>query len=463
MTTYAIILASGSGSRYGSGVPKQFIKIAGKTLLEHTVEIFEAAQNIDRVILIIPREYRKLTEEILLYGSYKKIYKILNGGKSRKESSYIGIMSIEDNDGYVFIHDCARPFLTLEIIDRCQQALQTYDAVDVAIPTSDTILELDSHNVITSIPNRNRLRRGQTPQCFKLSLIKKAHEYFRDNDNFTDDCGLVIESGFAKVFVVEGAEENFKITYPQDIVLADKLLQIRQTKAPHSQLGDLKDKVIVCFGASSGIGECIAQIATEYGGIVHGTSLTLGCDIGNFSEVSRYLKMVYAQHGRIDFVINCAAILEMGSIEHRNLADIYREIQINFLGSIHVVKAAIPYLKKNVKSSIALFTSSSYTRGRAMYGVYSSCKAAIVNLGQALSEELRSDRININIINPQRTATPMRYKNFGNEPKHSLLDPRIVALSTLHTLLSDLNGQIVDVRLDGEVGGGGGFPANNQD
>lgn len=89
-----------------------------------------------------------------------------------------------------------------------------------------------------------------------------------------------------------------------------------------------------------------------------------------------------------------------------------------------------------------------------MYGVYSSCKAAIVNLGQALSEELRSDRININIINPQRTATPMRYKNFGNEPKHSLLDPRIVALSTLHTLLSDLNGQIIDVRLDGEVGGG---------
>lgn len=149
-------------------MPKQFIKIAGKTLLEHTVEIFEAAQNIDRVILIIPREYRKLTEEILLHGSYKKIYKILNGGKSRKESSYIGIMSIEDNDGYVFIHDCARPFLTLEIIDRCQQALQTYDAVDVAIPTSDTILELDSHNVITSIPNRNRLRRGQTPQCFKL-------------------------------------------------------------------------------------------------------------------------------------------------------------------------------------------------------------------------------------------------------------------------------------------------------
>lgn len=72
MTTYAIILASGSGSRYGSGVPKQFIKIAGKTLLEHTVEIFEAAQNIDRVILIIPREYRKLTEEMLLYGSYKK-------------------------------------------------------------------------------------------------------------------------------------------------------------------------------------------------------------------------------------------------------------------------------------------------------------------------------------------------------------------------------------------------------
>ena len=467
MKTYAIILASGNGLRYGGSIPKQFTKIAGKTLLEHTIEIFELAQDIDKIIVVISKEYRGFVEEILLRHSYKKIYKILNGGTSRKESSYIGITSIEENDGYVFIHDCVRPFLSLEIISRCKQALKIYDAVDVAIPAADTIIEIDSTNVITQIPKRENLRRGQTPQCFKISLIKKAHALFRDNDDFTDDCGLVLKSKMAQIFVVEGAEENIKITYPQDMVVADKLLQMRQTKVPQSHLENLKDKVVVCFGASSGIGKCIAQIALDYGGIVCKTSLSLGCDVSDFKAVTEYFSAVYSQHGRIDFVINCAAVLEMGNVECRNMIDIQKEIQVNFLGSIHIVKAAIPYLSKNTESSIALFTSSSYTRGRAMYGIYSACKAAVVNLGQALSEELRSKNINVNIINPQRTATPMRYRNFGKESRESLLSPDIVALSTLHTLLSDLNGQVIDVRLDSknysmnrktQRGGGGVIP-----
>ena len=456
MKTYAVILASGSGSRYGYGVPKQFAKIAGKTILEHTIEIFEYAKEIDRTIVVVPQEYRIFVEEIILRNAYKKIYKILNGGHSRKESSYIGVMSIKDRDGYVFIHDCARPFLSLEIIMRCKEALKYHDAIDVAIPTTDTIIVLDSKNRIANIPKRENLRRGQTPQCFKLSLIKKAHSLFRHSDDFTDDCGLIVASGLAKVFVVDGVEENMKITYPQDMILADKLLQMRQAKVPQSILGNLKNKVLVCFGASSGIGECIAKIASDYGGIVCKTSLSLGCDVSDFRAVQEYISKIYMQHNRIDFVVNCAAVLEMGLLEHRNMSDIQQEIATNFLGSIHVVKASIPYLAKNTKSSIALFTSSSYTRGRAMYGIYSSQKAAIVNLGQALSEELHSKNIHVNIINPQRTATPLRYKNFGKESKESLLDPNVVALATLHTLLSDLNGQVIDVRLDTPTSGGGG-------
>ena len=458
MKTYAIILASGSGSRYGHSVPKQFAKIAGKTILEHTIEIFEYAKEIDRTIVVVPQEYRIFVEDIILRNAYKKIYKILNGGNSRKESSYIGVMSIEDSDGYVFIHDCARPFLSPELIVRCREALRHHDAIDVAIPTADTIITLDSKSRIANIPKRENLRRGQTPQCFKLSLIKKAHSLFRYSDDFTDDCGLIVASGLAEVFVVDGMEENMKITYPQDMILADKLLQMRQAKVSQSMLENLKNKVLICFGASSGIGECIAKIASDHGGIVCKTSLSLGCDVSDFRVVQEYISKIYAQYNRIDFVVNCAAVLEMGLLEHRNIADIQQEIATNFLGSIHVIKASIPYLAKNTKSSIALFTSSSYTRGRAMYSIYSSQKAAIVNLGQALSEELHSKGIHVNIINPQRTATPLRYKNFGKEPKESLLDPNIVALATLHTLLSDLSGQVIDVRLDTPQlrGGGGG-------
>ncbi len=112
LTNYGIILASGSGTRYSSDIPKQFVKIAGKTVLEHTIDIFEKNERIDNIILVITPEYRHFAEEIILKNKFKKIIKILNGGNTRKESSYIGISSIVEKEANVIIHDCARPFLS---------------------------------------------------------------------------------------------------------------------------------------------------------------------------------------------------------------------------------------------------------------------------------------------------------------------------------------------------------------
>ena len=135
----------------------------------------------------------------------------------------------------------------------------------------------------------------------------------------------------------------------------------------------------------------------------------------------------------------------MGKLAERPIDDIREEIETNYIGSINVAKASIPYLKQT-KGCILLFASSSYTRGRALYSTYSSSKAGIVNLVQALSEELSADGIRINTINPERTATPMRFKVFGKEPEGSLLLPEKVAEVSLKTLLSDLTGQVIDVR-----------------
>ena len=143
MKNYSIILASGSGSRYGSDIPKQFVKIAGKTILEHTIEIFEKAKEIDEIFVIITPEYRHFAEEILVKNNFKKVSKLLNGGAIRKESSYIGISAVEEDEANVIIHDCARPFLTQKIISDCIEALKKYDAIDVAIPSADTIIEID--------------------------------------------------------------------------------------------------------------------------------------------------------------------------------------------------------------------------------------------------------------------------------------------------------------------------------
>ena len=445
MKNYGIILASGTGSRYKNDVPKQFVKIAGKTILEHTIEIFEKAEDIAEVILVITPEYRHFAEEILLKNNYKKITKLLNGGETRKDSSFIGINSIEDDEANVIIHDCARPFLTQQIISDCIEALKEHDAIDVAIPATDTIVEVEN-NIIKNVPKRANLRMGQTPQCFKLSLIKKAHELAKNSQDFTDDCGLIIKYNLADVYVVEGSTENIKVTYPSDIFMADRLFQIRSTLGPEDgNLEDIKNKVLVVFGGTSGIGECTINIAKEHSAKTYAYSIQNGCDVSSYEQVEKALKEVFKKEGKIDYVMNTAGILRMGKLAERNIEEIQQDINVNYVGSVNVAKASIPYLKET-KGCLLMFASSSYTRGRSMYSTYSSTKAGIVNLAQALAEELVSDNIRVNVINPERTATPMRFKVFGNEPEGSLLSPEKVAEKSIKVLLSDLTGQVVDVR-----------------
>ena len=446
MKNIAIILASGTGSRYGNDLPKQFVKIAGKTILEHTIEIFENAKEIDEVFVVITPEYRHFAEEILIRNNYKKIKKLLNGGITRKESSYIGISAIENFEANVIIHDCARPFLTHKIITDCIEALKIYNAVDVAIPSADTIIKVDENNVIQNIPKRSTLKRGQTPQCFKLSTIKKAHELSKNDSNFTDDCGLIVKYNLGDVYVVEGDVENIKVTYPSDIFMADRLFQIRSATQPDEQnIEEIEDKIIVIFGGTSGIGECTALLAREYGAKVFTASSSTGCNIVDYNSVENFLKDVFEKTQRIDYVVNTAGVLRMGKLTERKIEDIQEDVNINYIGSINIAKASIPYLKKS-KGALQLYASSSYTRGRALYSTYSSTKAAIVNLAQALAEELACDDIRVNVINPERCATPMRLKAFGKEAEDSLLMPQKVAEASLKTLLSNLTGQVIDVR-----------------
>ena len=212
MKTYGIILASGRSERFGGDIPKQFTLINGKTVLEHSLDAFEKNQHIDNIILVITPEYLENAQKIVTDNNYKKVFKILKGGKTRKESSKIAVESIDENEANVFIHDCARPFVSQKIIDDCIEALLENDAVCVAIPATDTIVEVQN-GIIEQIPQRDKMWQAQTPQCFKLSVIKKAHELIINDNNFTDDSGLVVKYGLAKVIIVEGSKKNLKITF----------------------------------------------------------------------------------------------------------------------------------------------------------------------------------------------------------------------------------------------------------
>jgi len=450
---YAVILASGSSQRLQSlRTVKQFAKIAGKTILEHTLDVFEKNENIDEIVVVTQSAYVDFCQELISRSGFKKVKKVLIGGKTRQESSSIGISSLggEDSDN-VLIHDAVRPFVTSEIINNCILALEKYGAVDVAIDSADTIVKINEKNIIEDIPKRAFLKRGQTPQCFKLGIIKKAHKLAQQEDylEVTDDCGLVKNFNLCDIFIVDGSDSNIKITYPLDIDIADKIFQLRSYDIPNTNLSNLKNKVLVVFGASKGIGLDTIEIAKRYGAKTYGFSRTNGVNVSKIDEVQKALKEVYEKEGKIDFVVNTAGILKMGSLEARDIEDIQAEIAINYLGSVNVLKESIPFLKQT-KGGFLLFASSSYTRGRANYSIYSSTKAALVNLVQAVSVEHINDGIKINIINPERTATPMRFENFGNEPKETLLDSKSVALATLMTVLSDLSGQVINVTMDKE-------------
>lgn len=225
MKNIAIILASGTGERFGENIPKQFYQFEGKTLLEHAIDAFEKNKNIDEIILVTNPKFRDLAENILNKNDYKKITKVLNGGKTRVESSYIGTSEAPE-EANVLIHDAVRAFVTQKIIDDNIEALKKYEAVGTAIESVDTIIQVDENNVITAIPPRKFLKRVQTPQSFRANLIKKAHELaLKDkNTSFTDDCGLILRYNLAPIHIVDGDEINLKITQKNDLNIIKNML-----------------------------------------------------------------------------------------------------------------------------------------------------------------------------------------------------------------------------------------------
>lgn len=456
MRTVGVVLAGGVGARVGLTVPKQMVKIAGRTILEHTVAAMLASPLIDELIVMITPGWSEQVAT-LLGSRYDRLTRILEGGATRNETTSRVIHALGDDDCKVILHDAVRPLLDARIIADCVSALDTFGAVDVVIPSADTIVEVGPDGIITAIPDRGRLRRGQTPQAFHLSVLRAAYDKARQDESFaaTDDCSVVLRYlPEIPIATVAGAEHNLKVTHPVDLFIADKLFQLASGTAPwlssdQARAEALRGRTIVVLGGSYGIGAEIAQLAHDAGANVaaHGRSTT-GVHVEDAEHLRQTLAVTAEEFGQVDAVILTAGVLRMGRIHEASEEEVAETIGVNYLAPVHVARAAYPYLRRS-RGHLLYFTSSSYTRGRENYALYSSTKAAVVNLTQALSEEWADQGIKVNVVNPERTATPMRSQAFGIEPPGTLLSAAEVAMTALDIVASDLTGLVFDVRRDG--------------
>jgi 2-C-methyl-D-erythritol 4-phosphate cytidylyltransferase len=449
--------------------PKQLLKIAGKPILEHTIAVFDESPAIDEIIVLMAPGWVPEAVDIVRKAGFRKVSTVLSGGTTRNETTMIALDWVGDREYNVLFHDAVRPMLSQRIISDCVEALGSYEAVDVAIPSADTIIEVQD-GVITSVPAREQMRRGQTPQAFRASTIRSAYERAAKDPAFTatDDCSVVLRyRPDVPIYVVEGSQRNIKVTYPIDVFLADQLFRLGSHPSPQPQSASvyaerMKGRTLVVFGGSYGIGAEIADVARRMGAVVFPFSRSqTGTAVQDLGSVQTALARAFEETGRIDYVVVTAGVLHRSELTESSEQVVRESIDVNLTGPVFVAQASAQYLAET-SGHLLLFTSSSYTRGRAGYSLYSSTKAAVVNLTQALAEEWKELGIRVNCINPERTSTPMRTSAFGAEPPETLLSARTVALSAIDALVSEESGQVMDVRIarDGAALGAGSDAAD---
>jgi len=217
VNTTAIIVAAGTGSRFKSEIPKQFLDLAGKPILVHTIERVASAPSVDTVIAVVPSEY--VTE---LGGiSIPKPLRVVTGGATRAASVFNGLNAVEDDCEIVAIHDGARPLVSVDEIERTIANAKEMGAACLVAPVTDTIKSIRGNEIAATL-DRDKLRRALTPQAFRTDVLRRAFEAVELNESVTDDCYLVEKLGHP-IALVEGSVRNIKITNADDLQLAEMI------------------------------------------------------------------------------------------------------------------------------------------------------------------------------------------------------------------------------------------------
>jgi ribitol-5-phosphate 2-dehydrogenase (NADP+) / D-ribitol-5-phosphate cytidylyltransferase len=420
MATAAIVLAAGTGERFGATLPKQFLPLNGKMILWYSIQAFRESPLVDQIVLVCHPDWMDKVKGL-------DVDVVVPGGHTRNESTFRGLEACDPGTKKVLTHDGIRPFVDQEIIRRCVEALDRYPAVDTCIPSADTIIEVDG-NSITDIPSRSRLRRGQTPQAFDYQSILAAYRYLPDRDA-TDDITLAKRFGL-KCGVVDGSFWNIKITEPQDVFIAEKLMQYRNAVVREP---DVLGKSILLLGGSGGIGREIKRRLTELGA-------RLAAPTHAEVDLSRDTLPGSLYDRSWDCIIHCAGVL----LTEWSAGAYDRIMNVNLRSAVLVADLASKTMPKG--GNVIYVGSSSALKGRGFSPLYSASKAALNNFTEGIAEAMSSRGIRFNCVNPSQTLTPM-LQDAGLPPDTS----RALSVCTVARMIISYcdvrqTGQIVNIR-----------------
>ena len=230
----AVILAGGTGKRMGGDVPKQYLELCGHPLLYYAIDCFEKSSVSEIVLVVTPGDEEKVKKDIVRKYGFAKVRGIVAGGKERYNSSFNGIRAVSDAD-IVLIHDAARALITVDVIERTIEDAREYGACVAAVPSKDTIKLSDADGFVESTIDRSRAWIIQTPQTFKMTLIKASYEQAEKeaaekglSGFFTDDAMVAERYSGQKVRITMGSYENIKVTTPDDLRVAEEILMNRR-------------------------------------------------------------------------------------------------------------------------------------------------------------------------------------------------------------------------------------------
>lgn len=224
MNYQVIVLAAGQGKRMKAGKNKQFIELEGKPVIIHTLSVFEADPWCSEIKLVINEKEKDIFTELLTQYPIQKVKEMVIGGEERQDSVYNGLTSLQSAE-IVLVHDGARPFISREVIHNLVEKASEDGAAIVGVPVKDTIKRVSAAGVVEQTVERSSLWSIQTPQAFRYLILKEAHEKAKTENYLGTDEASLVERINVPVHIVQGEYENFKLTTPEDLILAKAFLQ----------------------------------------------------------------------------------------------------------------------------------------------------------------------------------------------------------------------------------------------